>query len=271
TSADSTRRATGVVVRARPEWTLAVHTAGPAPKTVRPGQSTTMTVEVTNRGPSDAENAVVVVNAPKSTTFDRLPAATAQFCTRVSSGSVRCILDLAAGPDTLQLVVPIIIDAKAHSSGTLDGGCVDLDGAAGCGTGDDPIDPIVLKAMPDAHVASTTPGFGPPSRVGTGGGSSVSTVGGSGVGTVGGTAQRGGPTSVAPSATTPNDNSDNGGDGTDNEAGGGADNTAAGSLPDAGQDLSGVLVLSVMLVVGGVAALLVARNRPRRRPAAGSF
>jgi hypothetical protein len=87
---------------------------------------------------------------------------------------------------------------------------------------------------------------------------------------LGGVPRHNAPTSAAPSATAPNDNSDSGGDGTDNVAGGG-NNTAGGALPDAGQDLSGLLVLSVMLVVGGVAALLVARNRPRRRPAAGSF
>jgi hypothetical protein len=38
-------------------------------------------------------------------------------------------------------------------------------------------------------------------------------------------------------------------------------------LPKTGQDVSGLLLLSVMLVVGGVAARIVARQRPRRRPA----
>jgi hypothetical protein len=210
-----------------------------------------MKVEVTNRGPSDADNAVFVVNAPRSTTFDRLPAATAQYCAHVSPTALRCTVDLAAGAGTPRLDFPITVDVSAGPYSSLGGGCVDLDGASGCGSGDDRIDPIVLNAPIDAHVAGTGSYAGPPD--------------------LGGVPRHNVPTSAAPSATGPNDNSDSGGDGTDNEAGGGVNNTAGGALPDAGQDLSGLLVLSVMLVVGGVAALLVARNRPRRRPAAGSF
>jgi hypothetical protein len=110
-----------------------------------------------------------------------------------------------------------------------------------------------VTAPPTRHLARTTSDSGPPRRS-----------------DVGGITQHRGVTSVSPSATAPNDNSNNGGDGADNNAGSGGTDNAAASLPEAGQDLSALLVLSVMLVVGGVAARIVARNRPRRRSAGGA-
>jgi hypothetical protein len=242
---------------------------------------------VTNNGDVAAPNTVITIPAPP-TGYTLGPASTdgggtctpdkTQIrCTGVTvpgSGSVTVSLPVtlaasaadaakwAPGPDTITAVsTPIAAltgtTISVSGSGTLaTAGEPAVNPTAGepaAGVtiaGNESIDRIVPKAPHDAHVAGTTSDTGPPGRRIT---------------------HEGGPTSASPSAATPNDNSDSGGDATDNNAGSRGTTNAGGSLPEAGQDLSGLLVLSVMLVVGGIAALIVARNRPRRRPAAEAF
>lgn len=66
-----------------------------------------------------------------------------------------------------------------------------------------------------------------------------------------------GPPAPNPAPGLPNDNGGIGNGG----GGGGGDN-----LPRTGPDVAGLIVLSFMLVAGGVAARIVARHKPRRRP-----
>ena len=141
TSGDSTGTATGPIVRARPDYTLSIDTTVPAPNTVSPGDPFTMTVDVTNQGPSDADNATFTVVAPTSTTFDApLPSE----CRKISNTVLSCTVDLQAGSDDL-LEIPLKVNANADPSTPLGGGCVSLRANTTCAPTDKAIPSITLK------------------------------------------------------------------------------------------------------------------------------
>lgn len=132
TSGDASGQATGAIVRARPDYTLGVDTSGPTPSPVQPGQTTTVTVDVTNQGPSAAPGAVFVVNAPNSTSFGPLTSPTSQYCVTQSPIALRCTATLAAGA-RITLTLPIVVSAQADPSGPLTGGCVSRNNDYDCG------------------------------------------------------------------------------------------------------------------------------------------
>jgi large repetitive protein len=147
TSGDSSGQATGPIVVADPSWTLDVESIPPAPDTVRPGQDTTMTVNVTDAGPSDAVNAEFVIVAPRDTTFAPLPltGTTGNLCEVLTSTTIRCTASLPANGPVLVLRVPLRISADADSPVT--GGCVSLNNDTDCGDpGDVPTADISLAS-----------------------------------------------------------------------------------------------------------------------------
>ncbi|MFI5933595.1 hypothetical protein [Actinoplanes sp. NPDC051494] len=173
TSADSTGQTSGTLVTAAPRWTFSIDATGPAPRTVRPGQSTTMNVTVTNDGPSDATQQVFTVLAPRSTTFGTLTGTALQRCTVTGPASLRCTATLAAGAD-LDLVLPLNVSAQADPATPLDGGCVSFDGDADCsGPDDEGLPAIQLNAPLSGRLApsptlvpvTVTPGLSGVARV----------------------------------------------------------------------------------------------------------
>jgi hypothetical protein len=260
-----------------------------------PGGSGTPTVTVTNNGDVAAPNTVITIPAPP-TGYTLGPVSTGGggTCTP-SKTTIRCTGVTVPGSGRVTVSLPVTLaasaaDAARWETGTitavstpiaaLTGTTIRVSGSGTLATAREPTvnrtgsitiaggGPVVPRAPLDTHVAGTTSAAGPPGRTIT---------------------HEGGPTNVSPGAITPNDTSDNGESATGNSASSGATGNsassgatgnsassggtgnAASSLPEAGQELSGLVALSVMLVVGGIAARIIARNRPRRRPAAGSF
>ncbi|GAA2468309.1 beta strand repeat-containing protein [Winogradskya humida] len=135
-SGDSTGQASGLMVTATPQWTFSMDATGPAPRTVRPGQSTTMNVTVTNDGPSDATASVFTILAPRSTTFGTLTGTAAQRCTVTGPTALRCTVTLVADDDVV-FVLPLTVAANADPTTPLDGGCVSFNGDADCADPED--------------------------------------------------------------------------------------------------------------------------------------
>ncbi len=163
TSGDSTGQTTGTLVTADPQWTFSVDATPPAPRTVRPGQSTTMSVTITNEGPSDAGESVFTVLAPRSTTFGTLTAPASQQCTVTGPTALRCTVSLDAG-DGVTYTLPLNVSAQADASTPLDGGCVSYNDADCADPEDDPLPGIQLRTplanrLTETLVAATiTPG-----------------------------------------------------------------------------------------------------------------
>ncbi len=164
TSGDSTGQTTGTLVTADPRWTYSVDAVPPAPRTVRPGQSTTMSVTITNDGPSDAGESTFTVLAPRSTTFGPLTGPASQQCTVTGPTALRCTVTLAAGDD-VTYTLPLNVSAQADASTPLDGGCVSFNNDADCDDPDDsPLPGIQLRTplanrLTETLVAATiTPG-----------------------------------------------------------------------------------------------------------------
>ncbi|MET0425267.1 MAG: hypothetical protein ABW046_15395, partial [Actinoplanes sp.] len=136
----------------------------PAPATVSAGGTANVVVTVTNTGPSNASPAVFQVSAPTGTTFGTLPAG----CVRTSDTLATCSIPLAAAAGTGALTFGVNVPAGADPFSPLTGGCVNLDGVAGCGVNDQTIGNIVLKAPFDRLVTLTaSPATVVPGRTGT--------------------------------------------------------------------------------------------------------
>ncbi|WP_306207140.1 hypothetical protein [Actinoplanes sp. RD1] len=128
-------------------------TVATMPDPVEPGATGTLSLAVTNRGPSDATGAELSVVAPAGTTFGTpLP----DGCIPFSTTWVTCRADLAAG-GSLRLGLPLRVDAAAAPGTTLTGGCLDLDGDGRCTTPPDEALPGLTVATPfDRQVTLTT-------------------------------------------------------------------------------------------------------------------
>lgn len=144
-----------LVVTGAPVIDLRADIDGPADDTVSPGGKATVTVTITNQGPSDARDYVFVVLAPTNTTFDTLGADVAQYCSVVSAGRLSCKVSLRVGI-SLRLVFVVVIPASADPGEPVDGGCVDFDGQTGCGPEDYAWPAIVLQASFDRRVSVET-------------------------------------------------------------------------------------------------------------------
>ncbi|AGL15758.1 Putative membrane protein [Actinoplanes sp. N902-109] len=171
TSGDSTGRTSGVLITADPRWTFDVTATGPAPRTVRPGQSTTMNVTVTNNGPSDAPASTFAVLAPRSTTFGTLSGTAARDCTATGPTALSCTVTLAADDD-VAYVLPLNVSAQADPTTPLDGGCVSFNGDADCDDpGDEPLPGIQLRTPLGSRLTTTpvpvtvTPGLSGTARL----------------------------------------------------------------------------------------------------------
>ncbi len=167
-SGDSTGTATGTLVTADPTWTLGVSATGPADRTVRPGQTATMTVTVSDRGPSDARNASYIVVAPQNTTFGPLTGAAAA-CTQLSPTALRCTSDIPVAGPAVTLTLPLAVAANADPAVPLTGGCVSLDNNTTCGDTGDVALPTVNLRTPIANrlTVTTTQATIVPGRDGT--------------------------------------------------------------------------------------------------------
>ncbi|GAA2483433.1 beta strand repeat-containing protein [Winogradskya humida] len=169
TSGDSTGTATGTIVAADPQWTLGVTATGPAARTVRPGQTATMSVTVSDNGPSDARAASYVVVAPQGTTFGTLTG-TAAACTQLSPTTLRCTNDIPAAGPAVTLTLPLVVSAQADPATPLTGGCVSLNNDTSCGDpGDKPLPAIELRTpIANRLTVTTTPATIVPGENGTG-------------------------------------------------------------------------------------------------------
>ncbi|AGL17970.1 Putative membrane protein [Actinoplanes sp. N902-109] len=169
TSGDSTGTATGAIVTADPRWTLGASATGPAARTVRPGQTATMTVTVRDNGPSDARAAGYVIVAPQNTTFGPLTG-TAAACTQLSPTTVRCTQDIPAAGPAVTLTLPLAVSAGADPAVPVTGGCVSLDNDTGCGGSTDVALPAIQLRTPIANRLTVTTGTATvvPGRSGTG-------------------------------------------------------------------------------------------------------
>ncbi|WP_306212160.1 beta strand repeat-containing protein [Actinoplanes sp. RD1] len=167
-SGGSTGTATGTLVTANPTWTLGVTATGPADRTVRPGQTATMTVTVSDRGPSDARDASYVVVAPQGTTFGTLTG-TAAACTQLSPTALRCTNDIPAAGPAVTLTLPLDVAPTADPAVPLTGGCVSLDNNTTCGDPGDAALPTINLRTPiaDRLTAITTQATIVPGRDGT--------------------------------------------------------------------------------------------------------
>ena len=178
TSDDSTGQATGPIVLADPDWTLEVESTPPGPGTVRAGQDTTITVTVTDAGPSDAQDAEFVVVAPGNTTFEPLPlpSPAVSLCQVLSPTTLRCTVDIPVAGPPVVLRLPLRIDDDADNP--VDGGCVSLDNDTDCGGPDDePLDDIVMGASLGRRLTiSPQPATITPGTSGAGGVRVTSTV-----------------------------------------------------------------------------------------------
>ncbi|WP_045745776.1 beta strand repeat-containing protein [Actinoplanes rectilineatus] len=124
-----------------PVSTLTGAVTVPASGTVGLGGVADLAVDVTNTGPSDAKPAVFTVTAPLGTTLGTVPSG----CLNALGLAAVCSMPLAAGASTGPLTFPVNVPAGADPFTALTGGCVSLDGVAGCGTGD--------KVIPDISLA----------------------------------------------------------------------------------------------------------------------
>ncbi|MBL7259108.1 beta strand repeat-containing protein [Paractinoplanes lichenicola] len=99
--------------------------------TVKPGDSTSMTVVATNAGPSNAVRKTVTVTAPANTTFGPLTGTAAQDCV-ISGTTATCTYDLDAN-QSKTYTVPLVVSSSVKNGDTLTGACTTADGAKACG------------------------------------------------------------------------------------------------------------------------------------------
>ncbi|MBM2619973.1 hypothetical protein JIG36_31115 [Actinoplanes sp. LDG1-06] len=105
--------------------------ATPASTTVKPGDSTSVSVVATNAGPSNAVRRTVTMTAPTGTTFGTLTGTAAQDCV-ISGSTVTCTYDLDAN-QSKTYTVPLVVSSSAKNGDTIAGACVTADGAKVCG------------------------------------------------------------------------------------------------------------------------------------------
>ncbi|MET0423273.1 MAG: hypothetical protein ABW046_05335, partial [Actinoplanes sp.] len=171
TAGDSSGTATGKIVTPTPRYTLGVTANGPADGTVSPGQSTTITANVYNQGPSDAKQAKFVVVAPRDTTFGTLTGTTAGLCTAAALNTqLNCTADIATGGAGITLTLPVNVSVLADPATPVTGGCVSLDNDTTCtGPDDAKLPPIALRTPLATRLTTTfTPAVITPGSTGTG-------------------------------------------------------------------------------------------------------
>ncbi len=168
----STGTATGTLVTAVPRYNLSVAANGPAARTVSPGQATTMTIAVSNQGPSTAVSAPIVVVAPLNTTFGLLTGAVAGACQTLTPTTMRCTVSQSPADPALSLDLPLVVSANADASAPLTGGCVSFDNDSSCGgAADTALPDITLRQSLSARLtalavpATITPGSSGTGRV----------------------------------------------------------------------------------------------------------
>ena len=224
-----------------PGQRLAATVTGPADDAVRPGETATMDVTITGRGRSAVVHEPVTLHAPFGAVFGDLAGAIDNACQNPSPTRLSCLVTMGrAGSLSWQL--PVEMPPGADPADALTGGCVDLDGDGGCGgaTGVD-------VALPDIRPRAPAPERRPLAARDL-----VAAM----------------PT-PAQGAAAPDDSSDIGGDDADNlpqTARNDLPATALDLLPQTGRSAVGLVLLSTMLVAGGIAARVGARDKPRRRP-----
>ncbi|MEU4692727.1 hypothetical protein [Actinoplanes sp. NPDC023714] len=165
---NSTGTVAGTVVTPSPRYTLGVTATGPADDTVSPGQTTSITANVYNQGPSDARQSTFTVVAPPGTVFGTPSGATC--ASSVLNTRLTCTVDIAAGAAPVALTLPLTVSVLANPDDPVTGGCVSLDGDAACsGAGDAKLPDIVLRS-PLATRLTTTFGAAviTPGNTGTG-------------------------------------------------------------------------------------------------------
>ncbi|GAB2575612.1 hypothetical protein Aab01nite_14160 [Paractinoplanes abujensis] len=99
--------------------------------TVKPGETTSMSVVATNAGPSDAVRKTVTVTAPANTTFGPLTGTAAQDCV-ISGSTATCTYDLDANRSRTY-TVPLVVSSSVKNGDTLTGACTTADGTRTCG------------------------------------------------------------------------------------------------------------------------------------------
>lgn len=158
-SGNSSATTSGTLVTLAPRHTLGVTATGPADGTVSPGQSTTITANVYNQGPSDARQDTFTVIAPPNTTFGSITGTpTGQLCAAVNlhPDQLGCTADVPAGGAGLSLTLPLSVSALANPATPLTGGCLSLDNDTSCAGPNDPALPtIVLRSALSARLAAT--------------------------------------------------------------------------------------------------------------------
>jgi uncharacterized repeat protein (TIGR01451 family) len=143
-----------------------------APTPVAPGQVATLPVTVTNRGPSDATNAVFSVVAPAGSAFD---AAQPTGClVATPNTTVTCTIGSLADAGTTAYQLKLKIDDSADPASPLTGGCFDGNNDGRCTSIAAPPDvklPDIALAVPfSRQVSVSTNPFTPgnPTVVSTG-------------------------------------------------------------------------------------------------------
>ncbi|MEU4244201.1 hypothetical protein [Actinoplanes sp. NPDC026619] len=128
----------------------------PGAGTTAAGGTGNVDVVIHNGGPSDATGATVTVSAPAGTTLDTLTGQAATDCSLTFTTLATCHVTVAAGQDE-NYTFPVAVPLDADVFATLNGGCVDLDGAPGCtGSQDKTVGGITLAASIGQRLAIST-------------------------------------------------------------------------------------------------------------------
>ncbi|MCY1139574.1 hypothetical protein OWR29_16365 [Actinoplanes sp. Pm04-4] len=120
-------------------------------RTVKPGETTSLTVAVSNAGPSDAARRTATLIAPNNTSFGNLSGPAATACTVTSASVLTCTYDLAAGAST-SWTVPLQVSAGVKDGDKLTGGCVSADGNRTCG---DDLDVSIDETPVNSSISDT--------------------------------------------------------------------------------------------------------------------
>jgi uncharacterized repeat protein (TIGR01451 family) len=151
TAAGETVGGTGTLAAAGPVSTGLGATADqPADRTIEPGGTVDLGLDLRNTGPSDAPAAIFTVAAPAGTSFG----AAAGPCT-TTAVLLTCTTSLPAGSSTGRFTVPLHVAANADPDIPIAATCVDLDGTPGCGAGDVAVPAVNLKVPFAARAAFT--------------------------------------------------------------------------------------------------------------------
>ncbi len=240
-TASATPTAT-VVPSAVPGHRLAATVTGPAAGAVLPGDTAMLTVALTHAAGRAVADVPVIVQAPFGAAFGPLTGAARRDCDPAVPSRLRCL----APPSATTWRLPLLVPGDARPGTSLTGGCVNLDGDGVCDVGpgaDHPLPDVRLGVPPLARVAAArAPAPAPALRE---------------------AGRRAPADPVAPATTPPDDNSDVGGIAADNlpQAAAAESTGRTDGLPRTGADVPALIALSVLLMVTGATARVLAGGR----------